>query len=159
MARWDEVRAQAPELVAMAEERFAAHGHKTVATLRSDGSPRISGTELPIQQGDVWLAGMVGARRFADLRRDPRVAVHSGSDDPDRWQGDAKIAGRAIEVTDPAGHAAFRGTLDQDPPGGGFELFRVDVTELVVVRLNDAKDTLVIEVWRSGAAGVRRFER
>ncbi|MBA3464363.1 MAG: pyridoxamine 5'-phosphate oxidase family protein, partial [Deltaproteobacteria bacterium] len=55
-------------------------GHKTVATLRRDGSPRVSGTELTSYDGQLWLAGMPGALRFADLRRDPRFALHSGSD-------------------------------------------------------------------------------
>ena len=157
MANWDEVRDAAPELVALAEKHFAAHTHKTVATVRRDGSPRITGTELTIRDGEVWLAGMAGARRFDDLRRDPRLALHSGSDDADSWSGDAKLAGRAVEAADAEAKKAFRGTLDDAPPGP-FELFRVDVTELVVVRLNDKRDKLVIESWREGA-GVRRFER
>lgn len=157
MASWDEVRAAAPDLVALAEERFSAHVHKTMSTLRSDGSPRICGTELSIRGGDVWLAGMSGARRFADLRRDPRVAVHSGSDDGDAWSGDAKLSGRAVEVTSAAEQKAYAGGLDQQPPGS-FELFRVDVTELVVVRLAPTFDTLLIESWAEGS-GVRRWKR
>ena len=156
MATWDEVRSQAPELVALAETTFAAHTHKTVATVRADGSPRICGTELTIRNGQVWLAGMTGARRFDDLRRDPRVAIHSGSDDPDAWHGDAKLAGVATPVLG-AARKAFGSSLEQKPPGP-FELFRVDVTELVVVRLNETRTKLLIESWREGS-GVRRFER
>jgi hypothetical protein len=103
MATWQEFTEQAPELAARALERFEAHRHKTMATIRADGSPRISGTEVPIHGGQVWLGGMTGNRRFADLRRDPRVAIHSGSEDPEVWTGDAKLSGRAVEVTDEAG--------------------------------------------------------
>jgi hypothetical protein len=157
MATWQEFSEQAPELAARAFERFEAHRHKTMATIRADGSPRISGTEVPIHRGEVWLGGMTGNRRFADLRRDPRVAIHSSSEDPDVWTGDAKLAGRAVEVTDEAGMATFRGDAEEVPPGD-FELFRIDLSEVVVVRLSDAKDHLLIDVWREGEP-VRTVER
>ena len=157
MATWQEFSEQAPELAARAFERFEAHRHKTMATIRADGSPRISGTEVPIQQGEMWLGGMTGNRRFADLRRDPRLAIHSGSEDPDVWTGDAKLAGRAVEVTDEAGKAAFRGEAQEVPPGD-FELFRIDLSEVSVVRLSDAKDHLLIDIWREGEP-VRTVER
>jgi len=54
----------APELAARAQRCFDAHGHKTIATLRLDGSPRIresaerSGDSRPIGAGPpVWSAG------------------------------------------------------------------------------------------------------
>jgi hypothetical protein len=147
---WREFCEQAPELSARVFERFEAHRHKTMATIRPDGSPRISGTEVPIKLDEVWLGGMTGNRRFADLRRDPRVAIHSASEDPEVWTGDAKIAGRAVEVTDDAGKAAFRGAAEEVPPGD-FELFRIDLSEAVVVRLSDERDHLLIDVWREGA--------
>lgn len=156
VATWQEFSEQAPELAARALERFKAHRHKTMATIRADGSPRISGTEVPIHRGEVWLGGMSGNRRFADLRRDPRVAIHSGSDHPDVWTGDAKLSGRAVEVTDDAGKAVFRG--DTEVPPGDFELFRIDLSEVSVVRLSEARDHLLIDVWREGEP-VRTVER
>lgn len=157
MSSWSEFADEAPELAARVVERFDAHKHKTMATLRRDGAPRISGTETTLRDGELWLAGMSGARRFADLRRDPRVAVHSGSDDPDTWRGDAKVAGRAVEVTDPAEVRRFRDSLDEGPPGE-FELFRLDLTEVVVVRIGEPADHLVIESWHEGrgVTSVRR---
>src|SRR5881397_3941161 len=149
MTAWQEFSEQAPELAARVFERFEAHRHKTMATIRADGSPRISGTEVPIKIGEVWLGGMTGNRRFADLRRDPRVAIHSASEHPDAWTGDAKIAGRAVEVTDDAGKAEFRGAAEEVPPGD-FELFRIDLTEAVVVRLSDDRDRLLIDIWHAG---------
>jgi hypothetical protein len=90
---------------------------------------------------------MTGNRRFADLRRDPRVAIHSGSDDPDVWSGDARVGGVAIEVTDEAGRARFRGGAGEVPPGP-FELFRIDLTEAVLVRLDEARENLLIDSWQ-----------
>jgi hypothetical protein len=150
VSSWQEFTEQAPDLAARVLERFDAHQHKTMATIRPDGSPRISGTEVPIKLGQVYLGGMTGNRRFADLRRDPRLAIHSGSDDPEIWTGDAKLSGTAIEVTDEQEEAAFRGSAGE-VPSGDFELFRVDVTEAVLVRLSDDRDHLVIDVWREGS--------
>lgn len=157
MADWTTFAAAAPELATRAEERLRAHKHLTVATLRADGAPRISGTEITLRDGQLWLAGMTGARRFADLRRDPRLAIHSASEDPDTWRGDAKVSGRAVEVTDTGEIRSFAGALEDSPPGE-FELFRVDVAEVVVVRLGEPADHLVIEAWHEGrgVTSVRR---
>ena len=149
MVTWQEFSEQVPELAARVHQRFEAHRHKTIATIRADGSPRISGNEVGIMLGQIYLGGMTGSRRFADLRRDPRLAIHSASEDPDVWSGDAKVSGRAVEVTDTAEKAAFAGAVEEIPPGD-FELFRVELSEAVVVRLNDARDALLIDVWREG---------
>ena len=154
MARWSEVEQQAPELAAAARGFLDAGVHKTLATLRRDGSPRISGTELEFRDGDAWLGSMPGARKARDLQRDPRFALHSASADPPGWRGDAKLAGRAVEVTEPD---ARPGPDGGEPPGDS-HLFRLDVTELSVVRLAESGDRLVVESWHEGR-GLTRVER
>jgi Pyridoxamine 5'-phosphate oxidase len=159
MASWKEIEAAAPELAGRARAAFDAHRHKLLATLRRDGSPRISGIETTFADGELWLGMMPGSRKALDLRRDPRLALHSASldppDDPTAWAGDAKLAGRAVEVDDPALKQRFAG-------GGGqpdeSHLFRVDVTEVVHTRVGDPADHLVIELWQPGRE-VRRMER
>jgi hypothetical protein len=103
---------------------------------------------------------MAGSRKALDLRRDPRMALHSASvdpsDDPTAWPGDAKLAGRAVEVTDAETLEAIGNATGESPEGS--HLFRVDVTELVVTRVGASADHLVIEVWREGQ-GLRRIER
>lgn len=154
MAGWEQFRVAAPELAAAVRQRFDAHGHKTMATLRKDGSPRISGTEVQFRDGQMWLGSMPGARKCLDLQRDARVAIHSGSDDPDDWTGDAKVAGTAVEVTDEQILTEFR---DGAPPGP-FQLFRIELTEAVAVSLGQPADHLVIESWHEGR-GIDRVER
>lgn len=156
MASWAEVIAAAPELAAEVERRFAAHVHKTMATLRADGSPRISGTEVVVRDGELWLGSMPGSVKERDLRRDPRVAVHSGSDDPPAWTGDAKVAGRAVEETDPSAWQRALPDSPHDPSSSS--LFRLDLSEVSVVRLAEGGDALVIDVW-TPEQGVRRTER
>jgi hypothetical protein len=157
MSSWQQVEQVAPALAAAVRARLTAHVHLTLATLRRDGSPRISGTEVVLRDGELWLAGMAGGRKTADLRRDGRLALHSGSDDPPAWTSDAKVAGRAHEVLEPERLRAFAGELDQEPPGS-FELFRIDLHEVVLVRLGEPADHLVVEAWHEGR-GVSRVER
>ena len=155
MPSWSEVEAEAPELAALARRFLDVYVHKTLATLRRDGSPRISGTEVVFAEGELWLGSMWRSLKAFDLQRDPRFALHSGSADPPEWTGDAKLAGRAEEVTDPGRKAAIIG--DHAPPGPS-HLFRADITELVVVRIGDPADHLVIETWHAGR-GITRRER
>jgi hypothetical protein len=161
VARWAEVVAAEPELAARAEASFEAHMHKTIATLRRDGSPRISGIELLFAEGDAWVGSMRGAVKALDLQRDPRYAVHSGSDDPPEWSGDAKLAGRVEEVTD---QAVLDAVYPPEPAGEPtrrieeMHLFRLEIDELVWTGLNEARDKLVIESWHPGR-GRRWIER
>jgi len=144
VASWAEVERQAPELAALARGFLDAFKHKTLATVRRDGSPRISGTELEIADGELWLGSMWRSVKALDLLRDPRFALHSGSPDPDAgWRGDAKLAGRAVDVT---------------AEGATSHRFRLDLTELVVVHLGDPADHIVIEAWHEGR-GLSRRER
>jgi hypothetical protein len=155
MASWSDVESEAPELAARAREIFDAHKHKTLATLRRDGSPRISGTEVEFANGEMWLGSMWKAVKALDLQRDPRFALHSGSADPPEWKGDAKVAGRVEEVTDPERKAVILG--DAAPPDRA-HVFRAEITELVVTGLGDPPDHLLIESWHEGR-GVTRRER
>jgi hypothetical protein len=159
MATWGQVVAEAPELARAVQARFAAHRHKVLATLRADGSPRVSGIEVELAGDQVRLGMMSGSVKALDLLRDPRFGLHSGSPDPDdddpgAWPGDAKIAGRAVEVTDPEEVAAVL----SGAPGEGGHVFRLDVTEVVTIGLSDPPDRLVITSWHEGR-GVTRTER
>jgi hypothetical protein len=144
MATWTEFEAAAPALARTVRERLDAHKHKTLATLRRDGSPRISGTETAYADGDLWIGSMWQARKAHDLQRDPRFALHSGSDEPDAWKGDAKLAGVAEEITDPERVRAINGP--KAPPGPS-HLFRLDLREVSVVRLTEDRSALVIDLW------------
>jgi hypothetical protein len=164
VATWDEVSKAAPDLADAVRRRFDAHKHKTLATLRADGSPRISGIEASFGDGELWLGMMPGSRKARDLQRDPRFALHSATVDPEMTDGDAKVSGRAVEITDQGTIDAFvaahpeetgAGSDAQPPP---FHLFRADVDEIVLTTIGDPADHLVIETWRE-RRGVTRVER
>ena len=149
MARWQEVEAADAELAADVRRSFAGRKHATVATLRRDGSPRISGTEVEFDDaGDIYLGMMAGSLKARDVGRDPRLALHSptvdpSDDDPSAWPGEAKVAGVAVDVSDPAAE-------------DGSHRFRIDITEVVHTAVGG--DHLVIRSWHP-SRGVERRER
>lgn len=152
MATWQEIEQAEPEFAERVRRLFDAGRHKTIATVRADGSPRISGLECEFSDGDIHFGSMAGARKGADLKRDPRFALHGPTFHPEvgkerDWPGEAKIAGRAIlKVADEP---------SEQPDG---ELFIADITEVVVTGLNAEATKLVIESWRP-ERGLRRVER
>ncbi|WP_372790315.1 pyridoxamine 5'-phosphate oxidase family protein [Paraconexibacter sp.] len=153
MAHFSDLEDAAPALAARVRERLDARVHKTLATLRADGTPRISGIETRWADGDLWIGSMSAARKALDLRRDPRFALHSGSDDPPDWTGDAKVSGRAVEEHDPD-----RRRLVLGDEHGDAHLFRLDLDEVSTVGLNEDRTGLVIEVW-TPERGLRTVNR
>ncbi len=147
MAGWAEFEAAEPEFAARVRSLMVGRKHLTMATLRADGSPRISGTEVEFVAGVLRIGSMPGAVKARDLQRDPRVAIHGPTNDPPEenatgWLGEAKVAGRAVEVD--SGSDAHR--------------FEIDISEAVITHLNDAGDRLVVESWTPGR-GYRKLER
>ena len=155
MPSWSEFESQAPALAERVRARLDAHTHKTLATLRRDGSPRISGTETEFRDGELWIGSMWQARKARDLQRDPRFALHSGSDDPSDWTGDAKLAGVAEEIVDPE---RVKESSGDDAPSEPSHLFRLDLREVSTVGLDEERKALVIEVW-TPEGGVRTMKR
>lgn len=144
MASWAGFQSSAPDLADTVRRTFAIRKHATMATVRRSGAPRISGTEVDFNDdGEVYLGMMGGAQRAVDLRRDPRVAIHSPTadvpeGDPASWLGDGKIAARAVEV---------------EP-----HWFRLDIEQVVLTRVAPGAEELEITTWRpeTGVAVRRR---
>ena len=150
MTSWRDVERAEPEFAQRVRELFDAHRHKTLATVRADGAPRISGIETVFEDGDLVFGSMPNARKGADLRRDPRFAVHSATVDPvpgaeAQWPGEAKISGRATGA----------GPITKGPDG---DRFVADIAEVVHTHLNEQATMLVVEWW-TPAHGLRRIER
>jgi Pyridoxamine 5'-phosphate oxidase len=139
VASWAEFEASEPEFASRVRALMTSRKHLTMATLRSDGSPRISGTEVKFSEGALEIGSMSNAVKAQDLRRNPRIAIHGPTDDPpeDRptgWQGEAKVSGTAAEVdSDSSAHR-----------------FLIDIQEAVITHLNEAGTRLVVESWNSG---------
>lgn len=132
----------------MVRERFEAAETHILATLRKDGSPRVSGTEVAFQGQDLSFGSMLHAMKALDLLRDGRCAVHAHPS----ANGDVKVAGIAEEV---AGEAKNEYVTGNEPPGGS-HAFRLDLSEAVFTSVEG--DELVIRFWRP-SQGVRVIRR
>jgi hypothetical protein len=150
MASFAEVESAEPAFASRVRAAFDAHAHKILATLRRDGSPRLSGIEMRFVAGEPWLVGMPGSVKFTDLRRDPRFALHSGSPEPDAFEADAKLSGRATAVIDDEERRRYAEAAGVPTEHLGFELFRIDLDQVVLVALDEAKTVLLISSWRPG---------
>ncbi|MCY4037145.1 MAG: pyridoxamine 5'-phosphate oxidase family protein [bacterium] len=154
--RWGWFEAQAPELAGRVRLRFESHVHAVLATLRRDGSPRLSGTEAPIRDGHLWLGMMPRSLKAADLRRDPRFSLHSSPDTEELLLGDARIDARAAaampEEVDvfAAGHRM----PVEDP--SAMTLFTTRITRTTLTRVEGQE--LVIQTW-TPADGLQEIRR
>ena len=152
MPSWGDFKALEPEMAALVERLFGVRRHKTIATIRKDGSPRISGIECSFDQGQLSFGSMSRSRKLVDLLRDPRFALHSPTTDPvegseSGWKGEVKISGRAVP------NGAIEG---EGAPEG--ELFVADISEVVHVHLDETATKLVVEWW-TPRDGLHRVER
>jgi hypothetical protein len=160
MTTWHEIEDEAPDLATTVRGLFEATGLGMLATLRADGAPRISGVEPWFADGELWLGMMPDSLKARDLQRDPRFALHAATADKQMTDGDAKVAGRAIEVTDEPtidrARASFAEVSGYAPPPGPMHLFRLDLAEVVFMTV--ATDHMVITSWHPGR-GVRTVDR
>ena len=161
MTAWRDFERTEPDFAARVQSRFDAGRHKTMATLRVDGSPRISGIECEFVDGELRFGSMTGARKLADIERDPRIALHGPTFHPEtgrehEWIGEAKIAGRAVRVdADADSEPTGEGDASAEPDG---VMFRVEIDGVAITRLDDTATKLLVESWtpRSGRRVVER---
>ena len=153
MPTWRAIEQAEPAFAARVRQLFDDGRHKTLATLRADGSPRISGIECEFADGELRFGSMADSRKGADLGRDPRFALHGPTVHPEdgkerEWPGEAKISGHAMRVS---------GDGDVGEAADG-EAFVADITEVVITGLDEGATKLVVEWW-TPQHGLRRIER
>jgi len=153
---WDAFAAAAPRIAAVFRRRHAATGNLCfLGTLRPDGFPRVSPMEPWFFEGTLWLGGMPGTAKFADLVRDPRFTLHTATVDTHVGDGDAKVWGTVTDVREPALHGRYAEDLFArtgfDLRGQTFEhLFATSVAGAAAVEIVDGH--LDVTVWREGGA-------
>ncbi|QLY28646.1 pyridoxamine 5'-phosphate oxidase family protein [Nocardia huaxiensis] len=156
MTSWNEFAAAAPRISKIFARRHAATGNLCMlATLRADGSPRISPMEPRFFEGGLWLAGMPGTTKFRDLARDPRFCLHTATVDTQVGEGDAKLFGEVRDVQDVALHQRFAEALFEET---GFDLrgrefrpfYGADITGASAVEIIDGK-YMEVTIWKPGA--------
>ena len=150
---WARFQAAEPALAASVRERFESHRHAVMATLRGDGAPRLSGMEVPIRDGHLWLAMDTTSRKTADLLRDPRFSMHSAPDAEDLGRGDARVEGRAMPADRTEISRFLEGHRFPVDDTSTMTLFTTDITRVVLARVEDRR--LLVMSW-TPEAGVKR---
>lgn len=159
--KWDEFESDAGILGEKSRTLLEGPGVVLVATIRRDGTPRVSPVEPFFWDAELWLGMMWRSHKAADLRRDPRILVHSVISTPDGGEGETKIRGRAIYENDAERRSAFCSAVEVALPHWGktdpdrVELFRVDVESACVINYVDPGDQFVM-LWPSRRNFVRR---
>ncbi|MBL3665466.1 pyridoxamine 5'-phosphate oxidase family protein [Streptomyces sp. M2CJ-2] len=152
---WKAFTSAEPDLAKTVEERFGAHTHHVLATLRKDGAPRTTGLEVRFLNGELWLGMMPNSLKALDLRRDPRFALQANPGaGTDMGGGDVRISGRAFEVDDTGTRSEYAEEVEPPEP---FHLFRTELTEVVRTCVED-ETYLVLQVWKPGEP-VRTLKR
>jgi hypothetical protein len=157
MTSWTDFDQAEPELAARARSIIAATTNCVLATIRADGSPRVSGIDPFFRDGDLWIGSMPHSRKGADLDRDPRMALHGvpwesrklkeGAADP--GDADVKVTGRAVKLGDDDATARilseYFAEIGVDEPAEGGDLYTIDLRTVVVISVAD--DQLVVDRW------------
>lgn len=144
-ASWGGFAAACPDLAGRVQQRFESHLHAVMATLRRDGSPRMSGMEAPIRDGHLWLGMDRNSTKAADLRRDPRFGLHSAPESGELKAGDARIEGTAVPADDAHLDIFLRGHHHEIDDATPMALFTARIARAVLVRVDGQH--LVVETW------------
>lgn len=157
--RWTDLEAAQPRLAEVGRRLLLAPGVLLVATIRRDGTPRLSPVEPVLMGGDLWLSMLLHSTKARDLLRDPRVLVHGVVTSPDGADGEFKVRGAARHETDGSVQEAYARlvteTLPWSPTVGQFHLFAVDIESVVHLNYKDGDQFLTI--WPPGRETVRRL--
>ena len=151
MVSWDVLAERDPELAALGLDRFERTGLALVGTLRKNGWPRISPVEPVIAEGQLYLGMMWQSVKALDLLRDPRCTVHSTVSDRSGIEGEFKVYGRAVDVTDRAERDRFAEALFEKigwrPEEPDYHLFSVDIQSAAWAVIRDGER--IQKVWRA----------
>jgi hypothetical protein len=159
--RWSEMTERQPGLAGLARQRLIDPGVLLVATIRRDGTPRLSPVEPFVLDGDLWLSMMWQSRKARDLLRDRRVLVHSLITNRDGTEGEVKLRGTVREEPDLAVQrryaAAVAASLGWDPVPGRFHLFAVEIEQVTYIAYDpEGSGDQHVAMWPPGREFVRR---
>jgi hypothetical protein len=146
--RWKEFEADVPDIARFAKEQFEQRRVAVIATIRRDGSPRISMIEPCIWDGDLYLGMMWQSRKALDLLRDPRLALHNAICSSSGEEGEISLRGRAVEIRDLDLRTKYVDAVSEriswkEPQ---FHLFSVDVESAALIKYERGEEQSV-KVW------------
>ncbi len=149
---WQEFAQQDPELAALGQERLDRNGLVMLATLRSNGWPRISPVEPLFCNGQLYLGMMWRSQKALDLLRDSRCTIHNAVSDRQATEGEFKVYGRALNITDLIEREKFAEALfqktDWRPEEPEDHCFAIDIESAAANTF--VGEELQHQVWKAG---------
>ena len=158
--RWSELEERQPRLAAAGRRRLLDPGVVLVVTTRRDGTPRLSPVEPFVLDGELWLSMMPTSAKVRDLDRDARVLVHSVITNRNGGEGEYKIRGTTRAETDLGVQQRYAAVVSEalgwHPMPGSFRLFAVQISDITLIRYDDASGDQFVTRWPDGGEYVRR---
>jgi len=148
---WQGFEEAAPELAELGRQRFEATHVALLGTLRRDGSARISPIEPNLVLGHLLLGMLAGSNKARDVSRDPRCTIHSAVSDVNGSEGEFKLHGRALVVTDPAllhGEYEAWWTADDASPS---RVFSFDIESAAHIAWDLERGEMTVRRWSPGS--------
>jgi hypothetical protein len=158
---WTEFSQSAPELANLFRERLERTGLALLGTIRKDGTPRISPLEAGVFEDHLLIGGMWQSKKFLDLMRDPRCLVHTTISNKDGKEGEVKLRGKVVEITDPefrerCGRQALK-TTGWRPPEP-YHLYWLDIEHAAFIQFSGSGNQTV-KIWRAGTDAKSRVRK
>lgn len=152
--RWAEFARAAPQFARLLEARALAIGVVLLGTTARSGYPRISPIEPLFAGGELYLGMNYGTKKALDLRRDPRLVIHSVVVRRYGDEGEVKVRGLAVPLTGEARERYIQAVERSIGwrPAEPFDAFAVDVVSAGFVRHDPHRGhEKVWRVWRAPA--------
>jgi hypothetical protein len=154
---WNELELAAPEIAGPGRARLVETRVALLATLRRDGSPRISPIEPYFTERHLLFGAMAWTLKARDLERDARCTLHSAVSGPDAGELELKLYGRAVDADDGLRAACSEGWWIGKPRDSAC-VFWLDIDEAVFVTWDYEGGNMTLRRW-SRKAGVRTTRR
>jgi Pyridoxamine 5'-phosphate oxidase len=154
---WRDLERAAPELAEPGKTRLQKIRVALLATLRRDGSPRISPVEPYFAAGHLLFGAMAWTLKVRDLERDARCTLHSAITGPNEREGELKLYGRAIEADDEVRAGCGEGWWTEEPRESA-RVFWLSIEEAAFVTWDYAGGEMTLRRWtpRIGLRTTRR---
>jgi Pyridoxamine 5'-phosphate oxidase len=154
---WRDLEETAPEIAQLGRERLDQARVALLATLRKDGSPRISPIEPHLSQGHLIFGAMSWSLKTRDLLRDPRCVLHSAITGPDNGEGELKLYGRATAVDDQIRDGCQEGWW-LERPADAATVFALNIEQATLISWDTGHGQMTVRQWspRRGLTETRR---
>jgi hypothetical protein len=142
---WRNVETSAPEIARLGKERLDHARVALLATLRKDGSPRISPVEPYLSEGHLLFGAMSWSLKARDLLRDSRCVLHSAITGPDNGEGELKLYGRASEADEQIADNC-QGWWSERPPSTAI-VFALEVEQAAFISWDTERGQMIVRRW------------